>query len=235
MDNDDHRVGQLLSRRSALRVLGGAALGTGWLAGSDSKAQSSLPSCVVRPALMEGPFFVDEKLNRSDVRSDSRSGEVRPGVPLVLTFWVSQVRPGACSPLPGVMVDIWHCDALGAYSGVEANRTVGQDFLRGYQVTAQDGGAKFTTIYPGWYPGRAVHIHFKLRYRGTEFTSQLFFPEEVTDQVHATQPYARKGPRNTPNARDSLYRNGGHQLLLSLRGSPSQGYTAGFDVGMNLG
>jgi len=133
------------------------------------------------------------------------------------------------------MVDIWHCDALGAYSGVEANRTVGQDFLRGYQVTAQDGGAKFTTIYPGWYPGRAVHIHFKLRYRGTEFTSQLFFPEEVTDQVHTTQPYTRKGPRNTPNARDSLYRNGGHQLLLSLRGSPSQGYTAGFDVGMNLG
>jgi protocatechuate 3,4-dioxygenase beta subunit len=249
MDNDDKPVGTVLSRRSALRLLGSAALGVGLLGGSRSSAQPSASgasllrgsamarnlSCVVRPALTEGPFFVDEKLNRSDLRTDSKTGAVKPGVPLALTFWISQVAPNLCKPLGGVLVDLWHCDALGAYSDVGADGTVGQDFLRGYQVTAKDGTAKFTTIYPGWYPGRTVHIHFKLRFQGREFTSQLFFPEEVTDRVHATQPYASKGRRNVRNASDGIYQSGGSQLLLNLSGDPGKGYAAAFDIGMNLG
>jgi protocatechuate 3,4-dioxygenase beta subunit len=122
-------------------------------------------ACIVRPQQTEGPYFVDEGLNRSDIRSDPATGSVKPGVPLTLQFQVSQVGANACVPLAGAIVDVWHCDAAGAYSDVadrNAN-TLGQKFLRGSQVTNADGTVEFTTIYPGWYPGRTVHIHFKIR------------------------------------------------------------------------
>jgi protocatechuate 3,4-dioxygenase beta subunit len=123
----------------------------------------SLPTCVVRPAATEGPYFVDEKLNRSDIRSDPGTGTVKPGALLALTFNVSRIANGSCTALNGAMVDVWHCDAGGLYSDESTNNTVGQKFLRGYQVTDASGLAAFTTIYPGWYSGRAVHIHFKIR------------------------------------------------------------------------
>ena len=123
-----------------------------------------MPDCVVRPELTEGPYFVDEKINRSDIRTDTTTNAVSAGVPLVLTFLVSQIGSSACTPLQGAQVDIWHCDALGVYSDVSGNSG---NFLRGYQVTDANGQAQFTTIYPGWYRGRAVHIHFKIRTTGT--------------------------------------------------------------------
>lgn len=239
-DNDDQMVGSLLSRRRALALLGvagGAVMGGGLLKGSLAQG-NALPSCVVRPALTEGPYFVDERLNRSDIRADTKSGVVKEGVPLELTFLVSRVGSGGCTPLQGVMVDIWHCDALGVYSDVSdpSFNTKGQNFLRGYQVTNAAGRAVFKTIYPGWYQGRTVHIHFKLRIAGREFTSQLFFDDAVSDKVFTLQPYASKpgtrSPRN--NAGDSIFRNGGSQLLLKLTGDPSKGFAATFDVGMNL-
>lgn len=237
MDNDDKMIGRLLSRRSTLRLLGGATLGAGLMGRSFAQSGStsgSLPGCVVRPAMTEGPYFVDEKLNRSDIRADSKTKAVKPGVPLALTFLVSQVATNLCKPLPGAQVDIWHCDAGGLYSDERANNTVGQDFLRGYQVTGGDGRAKFTTVYPGWYPGRTVHVHFKLRLNGREFTSQLFFGETTTDKVFALEPYSGRGRRTTMNAADNIYRNGGSQLLLDLTGDPAKGYAATFEVGMNL-
>ncbi|BDP41468.1 hypothetical protein DAETH_14370 [Deinococcus aetherius] len=257
-DNDDETVGTLLSRRTALRLLGlggaGLAVGGGVLAqgtlaqrrgsppggagGTGASGAASLPGCVVRPAMTEGPYFVEEELRRSDIRRDTTTGQVSAGVPLTLTFVTSRVAVGACQPRAGVLIDVWQCDALGVYSGVQGG---GGDFLRGSQVTDARGRATFTTVYPGWYPGRAVHIHFKLRPLNAggqatgEFTSQLFFPEEVTDRVHARAPYSRKGRRNVLNAEDGIYRNGGNQLLLSLTGSPEQGYKATFDVGLNIG
>ena len=117
-------------------------------------------NCVAVPALTEGPYFVDELLNRSDIRTDPTTGAASDGTPLDITI---RVFDGACTPLAGAHVDIWHCDAAGKYSDESANNTVGQKFLRGYQVTDDNGTAKFTTIYPGWYQGRAVHIHFKIR------------------------------------------------------------------------
>lgn len=100
---------------------------------------------------------------------------------LVLTFNVSRVASNACAALSGAIVDVWHCDAAGVYSDVSDTgfRTVGQKFLRGYQATDSNGAASFTTIFPGWYSGRAVHIHYKIRpdaasSSGYEFTSQLF-------------------------------------------------------------
>jgi protocatechuate 3,4-dioxygenase beta subunit len=207
---------------------------------ADTASQApNQPSCVVRPEQTEGPYFVDEKLNRSDIRSDPSDGSVKEGVPLQLAFLVSQVGSN-CTPLAGAQVDVWHCDALGVYSDATdpSWNTVGKKFLRGYQLTDANGSAQFTTIYPGWYQGRTVHIHFKIRTTSTsgqsyEFTSQLFFDETITDQVHAEQPYATKGERTLRNDGDNIYQNGGSQLLLSPTKS-GQSYSATFDIGLDL-
>jgi protocatechuate 3,4-dioxygenase beta subunit len=201
-----------------------------------------VPSCVVRPEQTEGPYFVDEKLNRSDIRSDPSDGSVKPGVPLRLAFHVSRVNGAACSPLNNATVDIWQCDALGAYSDVRDMNagfdTRGRKFLRGYQITGANGIAEFLTIYPGWYPGRTVHIHFKIRSesssrRGLEFTSQLYFDESITDEVHKLSPYNSKGRRSTTNDADFAFRRGGKQLIPTLT-KDGHGYAAKFDIGLQL-
>jgi protocatechuate 3,4-dioxygenase beta subunit len=187
------------------------------------------------PELTEGPYFVDENINRSDIRSDTNTGTIKPGTPLNLAFNVAQVTAGGCTVLANAKVDIWHCDAQGAYSDVSDNMvgsTKGQTFLRGYQMTDQNGKAAFTTIYPGWYPGRAVHIHFKVRIDGKEFTSQLFFDDTLSDQVFSQAMYTKSGNR-TKNAQDSIYKQAGDVLLLKLTKS-GDGYTATFDLGMRL-
>lgn len=240
-----------LSRRQLLGALGGAAfafLGFGraqrgpreGIGGLATVAAATLPSCVVRPQQTEGPFFVEEKLNRSDIRSDLSDGSFKQGVPLRLAFQVSRVEGSACAPLSGAIVDIWQCDALGAYSDVRdmSRDTRGNKFLRGYQVTNAGGIAEFLTIYPGWYQGRTVHIHFKIRTeaaskRAYEFTSQLYFDETITDQVHKQTPYNSKGQRTTTNSTDSLFRRGGRELTLPLIGDV-QGYTTKFDIGLQL-
>jgi protocatechuate 3,4-dioxygenase beta subunit len=198
----------------------------------------NVPSCVVRPEQTEGPYFVDEKLNRSDIRSDPSDGTVKDGAPLVLTFNVSQVSGAGCMPISGATVDIWHCDALGVYSDAtdRSFNTVGKKFLRGSQVTDANGAVQFTTIYPGWYQGRAVHIHFKVRTgaasgQNYEFTSQLYFDDSLSDKVFAQAPYAGKGQGRLKNAGDGIFRNGGDQLLLAVA-EVGQGYAATFDIGL---
>jgi protocatechuate 3,4-dioxygenase beta subunit len=194
---------------------------------------------VVRPEQTEGPYFVDEMLNRSDIRSDPSDGSVRPGIPLALSFVVSRIG-NTCEPLAGAMVDVWHCDAAGVYSDVNdrsSGSTVGQKFLRGHQVTDTNGRAHFTTIYPGWYPGRTVHIHFKIRTEEAgatqEFTSQLYFDDAFSDQVFTNEPYAAKGQRGTRNENDGIYRDGGSQLLLNVIPT-ADGYAATFDIGLDM-
>lgn len=197
-----------------------------------------MPACIVTPEQTEGPYFVDEKLNRSDIRSDPSNGTVRAGVPLELRLRVVQVSGNSCTPLPGAIVDIWHCDAQGVYSDVQ-DRSLdirSQQFLRGYQVTDEQGIAQFTAIYPGWYPGRTVHIHFKVRTnsvadQGYEFTSQLYFDDATTDRVHAQAPYSTRGQRSQKNTEDGIFQQGGEQLLLALKPS-GQGYTGTFDIGL---
>lgn len=252
LDNDDRPVGRILSRREVLALLGsaGAALiggalvrqaGASPLAGvlaqtPTATTTTTLPACVVRPELTEGPYFVDERLDRSDIRANTSDGAVSQGVPLQLTFRVTNVSDG-CTPLAGAMVDVWHCDALGVYS--EFGSGAGDDFLRGFQTTDKNGVATFTTVYPGWYQGRAVHIHFKIRTdpdknTGYEFTSQFFFDETTTDVVHAQAPYASKGYRTVKNSGDSIYRAAGSQLVLNTVKSGT-GYAATFDIGLEVG
>lgn len=263
-DDDDFPIGHVLSRRDAVRLfaLGGAAVlagckpgGSGAASGATSEAAGVsmanpgvLPACVARPELTVGPYFLDQQLNRSDIRTDPGTNAMKEGAPLILTFNVQQITSGRCSPLANAMVDVWHCDAQGEYSGVNDRmigfNTVGQKFLRGYQITDAGGVAKFLTVYPGWYQGRAVHIHFKIRTpadaalanpagQAYEFTSQLFFDEALTDQVHAQAPYASKGQRTLRNERDGIFRRAGETLVLAAA-KAGQGYEATFDVGLDL-
>lgn len=199
-----------------------------------------LPPCVVRPEQTEGPYFVDEKLNRADLRTDPSDKSVRAGLPLRLQFNVTRIAGGACAPLTGAMIAVWHCDADGVYSDVRdaGFDTRGKKFLRGYQLTDAKGIAQFNTIYPGWYEGRAVHIHFKIRTdpassRGREFISQLYFDEAITDQVHRQPPYNRRGRRTTMNDSDFIFRRGGKELIPALT-KEAQGYAAKFDIGLQL-
>jgi protocatechuate 3,4-dioxygenase beta subunit len=244
MDYDDAPVGRVLSRREALTVLGTSSLallaGGAYPSRARAEASRRVPLCVVRPEQTEGPYFVDGKLNRSDIRADPASGVVKDGTPLALTLVVSGLREGSCAPLSGAHVDIWHCDASGVYSGVEdpGFTTVGQSFLRGYQLTDDAGEARFRTIYPGWYSGRTVHIHFKVRTdpgatRGLEFTSQLYFDDALTTRVFQRMPYAAKGGRRDRNADDRIFARGGDQLLLAPAPA-GEGYAARFEVGLQL-
>ncbi len=267
MENDDRQVGHILNRREALALLraGGAAMLVAcWprLSGS-ARAPSSVPtleqssvptqapsaantvtlsSCMVSPEQTEGPYFVDSKLNRSDIRSDPSDGSVKEGVPLQLTLRVSEISSNNCTLIEGAIVDIWQCDALGIYSDVQDNNelfdTSGKKFLRGYQLTDANGTVQFSTIYPGWYQGRTVHIHFKVRTDPTsgqsyEFTSQLYFDDSITDRVHAQEPYTSKGQRTVKNDQDGIFQDGGNQLMLSLA-EASLGYAATFDIGLYM-
>jgi protocatechuate 3,4-dioxygenase beta subunit len=240
--NDDEMVGRILSRREVLATLGGGVLMLGLNACQTTEAASptTLPKCVVRPEGTEGPYFVDEKLLRSDVRSDPSSGKVSDGIPLRLKFVVSKVA-SSCGPLAGAWVDIWHCDAQGVYSDAQDPRfdTKGQKFLRGYQITDSSGVAQFVTIYPGWYEGRAVHIHFKIRTLSGktfthEFTSQLYFDDAQSDEIFKLKPYSNKaGTRSVRNANDGIYQNGGKKLMLEVV-KKGAGYAGTFEVGLNF-
>ncbi len=224
MDSDDRPTGQLLSRRQAVALLGAGGLGLlassrrSWAQGATGSA-----GCVVRPAQTEGPYFVDERLHRSDLRADPSDGSVRPGTPLDLTLMISKLAGAACVPVAGAQVDLWHCDHLGVYSDVQdpGFDTKGKQFLRGYQLTDARGRSRFTTIYPGWYAGRTVHIHFKVRSPagqtpGYDFTSQFYFDDALTDRVFEQPPYAGRGSRSTRNGGDEIFRAGGSQLMLAL-------------------
>lgn len=247
-DDDDRLIGRVLSRREVLALMGlasvgvvaaacapgatGSAVASGTAAASHgasagpsasaaiaSATANPLPACVVVPELTEGPYYVDEKIERSDIRIDSADGAAVDGALLRIHWVVSQVEGSACIPLEGVLVDVWHCDALGNYSDVQGE--VGHDYLRGYVHTDADGKATITTIYPGWYSGRAVHIHFKIRTdpgeaSGFEFTSQLFFDDAFSEQVYSTGVYASKGPQDVQNADDGIYQQSQGLTLLDV-------------------
>lgn len=188
--------------------------------GSTITTPGSQPACLLFPETTEGPYFIRGDQIRRDVT------EGRPGAPLDLHIKI--VDAAACTPFANVAVDIWHCDASGIYSGfVDASRAAGGGpgsppganiatpaassatdetrFLRGIQVTDQAGLVQFATIYPGWYRGRAVHIHVKVGSGSTVHTGQLFFPDDLTDSVFANEPYKSKGVRDMRNADDSIF------------------------------
>lgn len=201
----------MLARRDVLKM---GAVGAVGLTGLGS-VRTAFGQCATNPSQTQGPFWVDEMLNRSDIRSDPTTGILQQGVPLRLAINVSEIQSGVCSPVSGAYVDIWHCNALGAYSDVNGSgnpNTLGQKWLRGYQVTDAHGNVRFLTIYPGWYMGRTVHIHFRIRkYQGAtvtfNFTSQMYFDDAISDSLFASNaPYSSHTNRSpASNQQDNLY------------------------------
>jgi protocatechuate 3,4-dioxygenase beta subunit len=226
------------------------------------KTASTNLTCTLTPSLIEvegtpqqieGPYFVDGMPNRSDIRLDTFNGSIQGGIPLRLVLHVYNVededgdRVGSCTPLNDAKVDIWLANSQGIYSGVQDAGTGQNNFLRGYQMTDENGAVQFTTVYPGWYEGRAIHIHVKVRnFEGTnetlEWTSQFYLNNSINEQVHTQPPYSSHGPVDITNEEDFIYAgpsndglfqtNTGQHLMLKLN-EDEQGYTGTFNIGVN--
>jgi protocatechuate 3,4-dioxygenase beta subunit len=209
----------VLTRRETLATGAGAAFvieGNRIAAAEDQAEQSDAKVCVLTPQATEGPFYFDPKLVRSDIT------EGKQGAPVLLTLQIVEAKN--CAAVPWVRVDIWHADGLGLYSGYadqETGSTKGETFLRGTQFTGTGGEVRFTTIYPGWYPGRTPHIHFKVFVENhSMITGQLYFPDPITDHVYATRPpyRERKAQRDTFNADDFIFvKQRGADTILKLQ------------------
>jgi len=217
-----------LTRRRLLGLAALGAAGAAWPA-EDATAgpravASGAVSCVLAPELTEGPYYLPNEAVRSNIT------EGKPGTPLRLRLTV--VSTSSCKPIKGAAVDIWHADASGVYSGVAGNTGT---FLRGIQLTDRNGLAVFDTIYPGWYRGRAVHIHVKVHAGGSVVhTGQLFFPDALSDRVYAAAPYRSRGNPDTTDAADAIYRNGGSRSLLRPVRS-GKGYVGSMVMGVQTG
>jgi protocatechuate 3,4-dioxygenase beta subunit len=219
-------------RRTFLHGLGLAGL-MAWagirLGRRPARAQTA---CTLTPSQTEGPFYFDPELLRRDIT------EGRPGAPLTMRLQI--VDAGSCAPIPNAVVDLWHADAEGLYSGYldqgdDGVDTSGETFLRGLQVTNGDGIAEFTTIYPGWYRGRTAHIHFKVHVDDrTYVTSQLYFPDDVSARVNETAPYAARGQNPTTNAEDGVLQDGQLEQLLVTITEEVGAYLAVHAIGIDL-
>ncbi len=189
-------------------------------------------SCTLTPQQTEGPFYLDDDLVRTDIR------EGKPGVPLTMNILVVQMPD--CTPIADAPVDIWHADHQGWYSGFPGQGdagnvdTSGETFLRGTAISDAQGRVSFTTIYPGWYPGRAIHIHFKVHLPGNmEVTSQLYFPDAVNQAVHTEAPYSAHGPVATNNGQDGIFASTPNGDRLVADTAPDGGgYSATLAIGI---
>ncbi|HEX6312189.1 MAG TPA: intradiol ring-cleavage dioxygenase [Acidimicrobiia bacterium] len=250
-------MSEQISRRRALGAVGAAGLGAvltacsrgGGGTGGQSTATSSstttragggaaaagpvtaelfdtATACTLAPEMTEGPYYFDVDSIRTDVREDREGAALRLGV---------RVRDASsCTPVSDAVVDIWHCDALGLYSGFEAastgtgggggaGPTDDETYLRGAQITNGDGIAEFVTVYPGWYRGRTVHIHAKVHLdKSTMLTTQLFFDDGFTERIYAREPYASDTGRDTFNDDDGIF-DDALLLTLSERGDETLG------------
>jgi protocatechuate 3,4-dioxygenase beta subunit len=234
MDDAGHAADARITRRGSLLKLGGFFLailaGDRWGVDSLENAEAApagvalgAVACVLTPEQTEGPYYIpNEKLRRNVT-------EGRPGAPLTLRLAV--VDASTCKPIKGATVDIWHCDGGGVYSGF-GQGTGNRTFLRGIQKTDANGVARFRTIYPGWYSGRTVHIHVKVHVGGNVVhTGQLYFRDALTDAVYRRKPYNKRPGRNTRNANDSVYRNGGRNSILTVRKS-GNGFLGSITMGV---
>jgi protocatechuate 3,4-dioxygenase beta subunit len=214
----------------------GSSSGSGTTTTTDGTAATDTASCVLTPEVTEGPYYVDADLVRRDIT------EGKAGMPVELAITV--LDADTCMPVRDAAVDIWHCDAGGIYSGYEAASTGGPSsggtddtrYLRGTQVTGADGVATFDTIYPGWYRGRAVHIHMKVHANSsTRHTGQLFFTDDLSALVYETSPYDEHGSADMSNAEDSIFRGAGGEDAIVAMTSAGDGYRGAITVGITQG
>ncbi len=195
-----------------------SAAGTTTVTGTGTGTAST--ACAVTPSETVGPYPSLLDLIRSDIRED------RDGTPLALTITVLNANDN-CSPLANAAVEIWQCDAAGNYSqyGSQRNRT----YLRGIQITNGAGEATFTTVYPGWYQGRATHIHVEVARAGASVkVTQIAFPEDVNAAVYRSGVYAARGSNPTTNTRDGIFADSLASEMATVTGSPAAGLSATF-------
>ncbi|GHG91317.1 intradiol ring-cleavage dioxygenase [Streptomyces lanatus] len=246
-ENTEKETPFTIGRRTVLIATGAtaAALTVGAAAPeTPAAAQAAAAVCTLTKEMTEGPYYLDGQLVRADISED------KTGIPLELTLTV--VDDDTCAPLDNALVEIWHCDALGEYSGFVGNN--GHDepdngtFLRGGVLTGSDGVARITTVYPGWYRGRCVHIHVKVHtdvtltddgsFTGGQelHTGQLFFDETITTRVAALATYAANTVPRTTLAQDGIYDDGGAAsgllTLTALGSTPSAGYAGTLTLGV---
>ncbi len=256
-DDHDHDVPQHpailtedelgVTRRGALARIGAGGLGLAslgglggvLLGGGDGAEQAYAASCTLTPELTEGPYYLDLRRIRQNI-TEGKAG-------LRLDLRVRVVDASTCKPIENVAVDVWHCDAAGKYSGIGSEGTSGKTYLRGIQLTNSSGLARIRTIYPGWYQGRATHIHVTAHVggrAGTTYsggtrahTGQFFFRDATTDKVAKLSPYSKRGVARVRNSADNIYRQGGSGQVLSLkqRGSAIRsGYTGTITVAIDV-
>jgi protocatechuate 3,4-dioxygenase beta subunit len=211
-----------IGRRGVLVGFSGLVLAA--LRARPMAAQTPSARCVLTPEAGEGPFYLDPKLLRSDITSG------QPGAPLQLALQV--VRNGDCATLANARVDVWQADALGLYSGydkqsgvggVSTKPAVGQQYLRGTQVTDAAGTVQFRTIFPSWYGGRTPHVHFKVFLGGNEVVaSQIFFPDEISKEVFAEwRPYREHVAKRTTFNHNDPIKQGIYSTVTRQPGSYS--------------
>jgi len=220
--------GVTLSRRRALAWLGGLGLAA-VVPGCADDDPGATPTtsvaqgpadCVLMPELTEGPYYLDLDVVRRDIT------EGRPGAPFDLA--VTVVDADSCEPIEGAAVDVWHCDAEGVYSGVQGDSGT---FLRGVQMTGADGVASFRTIFPGWYTGRAVHVHLKVALGTTDVhTGQLFFDEATLAAAYESEPYAGRGAPDISNEADGIYGQSGGTTVMAV--TPGETYRGSVTLGV---
>jgi protocatechuate 3,4-dioxygenase beta subunit len=231
--------GTRLSRRAAVAMLGAAGAALAAACGGESPTSPSTTTatstastttattasaCAVTPTEVVGPYPSVTHFFRSDVR------EGRSGTPVALTITVVNANAG-CSPVAGVNVEIWQCDAAGNYS--EYGTQTAQTYLRGTQTTDASGQVTFITVYPGWYQGRATHIHVDVTRNGSSIkVTQIAFPEAMNNAVYATGVYAARGSNPTSNVADGIFADSINSELATVAGDPAAGLTAVFVVGV---
>jgi protocatechuate 3,4-dioxygenase beta subunit len=183
---------------------------------------STNTACAVTPTETVGPFPSKADLFRSDIRDG------KAGTPVTLTITVVNAS-NSCTPVQGAQVEIWQCDAAGNYS--DYDNQIGQTYLRGIQTTDANGRATFTTIYPGWYQGRATHIHVEVVRNGASAkVTQIAFPAATTVAVYASGVYASRGNNPTSNTADNVFADSLNAELAAVTGDPATGLTATFQV-----
>jgi protocatechuate 3,4-dioxygenase beta subunit len=185
-------------------------------------------ACVVINSEAEGPYPDRTGMinNTAFYRQDITEG--KPGTPLTLALTVVNVASG-CAPVANATIEVWQCDAAGAYSEYNAVGT----FLRGLQTTDANGKATFNTIYPGWYSGRATHIHLEVFVNGASVkTTQMAFPEDVTAAVYSQGVYTSRGQNSTRNSTDNVFSDGTTNELATTTGSAASRYTATLQIGI---
>jgi protocatechuate 3,4-dioxygenase beta subunit len=192
----------------SLRTPGATSSPSSARGASSTGGSAPTVDCVLSPEMTEGPYYIDGEAVRSDITED------RQGVPLRLDLTVADAA--TCRPLPKAAVEVWHADAVGNYSGFNATAS-NTTFLRGVQVADADGRVTFHTIYPGWYMGRATHIHLKVHVGGsTVHTGQLFFDDAVNDTVYGRSPYSEHTGQRMLNDQDGIYGSGGAESTLRI-------------------